>query len=409
MNELILITMAAALVMAGGCAAASPSPQSITFGDDLAFLGQHTEVIVLADPSGDARVAVSPAMQGRVFTSSADGTGGISFGWINRELIASGKTLEHMNGYGGEDRFWLGPEGGQFSIFFAKGVTFDFENWFTPAPIDTEPFELVSNTTGQATLRKTMRLENYSATVFDLTVDRQIRVLEREEAVVNLGIIPAEPIRLVCYESINQLTNSGANGWQKQTGLLSIWILGMYNPSPRTTVVVPFVAGPVAELGPIVNDTYFGKIPADRLQVKDGVLFFKCDGMQRGKIGLTPQRAKNVLGSFDDANNVLTIVQYNKPAGVTDYVNSMWQLQEHPYRGDTINSYNDGPTEPGGKPMGPFYELETSSAAAALQPGQTIRHVHRTYHLQGSEKQLDAVAQSVLGVSIAQIKSAFAR
>ena len=32
-----------------------------------------------------------------------------------------------MNGFGGEDRFWLGPEGGQFSIFFKKDDPFDLE------------------------------------------------------------------------------------------------------------------------------------------------------------------------------------------------------------------------------------------------------------------------------------------
>ena len=55
----------------------------------------------------------------------AAGDTGASFGWINRQLIASGKLLPHMNAFGGEDRFWMGPEGGQFSIFFAPGVKFD--------------------------------------------------------------------------------------------------------------------------------------------------------------------------------------------------------------------------------------------------------------------------------------------
>ena len=41
------------------------------------------------------------------------------------DIIASGKTQPHINVYGGEDRFWLGPEGGQFSIFFAKDAKFD--------------------------------------------------------------------------------------------------------------------------------------------------------------------------------------------------------------------------------------------------------------------------------------------
>jgi hypothetical protein len=36
------------------------------------------------------------------------------FGWINRKLIASRKIQPHINVFGGEDRFWIGPEGGQF-------------------------------------------------------------------------------------------------------------------------------------------------------------------------------------------------------------------------------------------------------------------------------------------------------
>ncbi|MBE3095890.1 MAG: hypothetical protein IMZ44_02025, partial [Planctomycetes bacterium] len=127
------------LAVAGGCAAQRPAGPS--FGDDLAFLKQHTNVIVLSDAAGQVQVAVSPALQGRVMTSTTGGLAGPSFGWINRDLMASGKKLEHFNPVGGEERFWLGPEGGQFSIYFAKGAAFDLEHWFVPAAIDTEPFD----------------------------------------------------------------------------------------------------------------------------------------------------------------------------------------------------------------------------------------------------------------------------
>src|SRR5882757_2555257 len=113
-----------------------------TFADDLAFLRKHTSVVLLADTAGQAQVAVAPAWQGRVMTSTAGGGTGTSYGWVNRDLIASGKFVPHINVFGGEDRFWLGPEGGQFSIFFAKDAKFDLEHWFTPAALDTEPFEV---------------------------------------------------------------------------------------------------------------------------------------------------------------------------------------------------------------------------------------------------------------------------
>jgi YhcH/YjgK/YiaL family protein len=99
-------------------------------------------------------------------------------------------------------------------------------------------------------------------------------------------------------------------------------------------------------------------------------------------------------------------VQFTQPAGVTDYVNSLWKLQDDPYAGDAANSYNDGPPAPGEKPLGPFYELESSSPAAALAPNASLPHVHRTIHLTGPESALDGVARSVLGVGLAGITSA---
>ena len=114
-----------------------------------------------------------------------------------------------------------------------------------------------------------------------------------------------------------------------------------------------------------------------------------------------------VCGSYDEAAGVLTIVQYTLPFGVTDYVNSMWELQEKPFGGDTVNSYNDGPPAPGKKPLGPFYELESSSPALALAPNASASHVHRTFHFQGPEEALAPLAQVALGVSLADIKAAF--
>jgi hypothetical protein len=301
----------------------------------------------------------------------------------------------------------MGPEGGQFAIFFEKGDPFDFKYWQTPAVIDTEPFDIVSKTKTQAAFRKKASLTNFSGTAFEIQIDRIIKLLNTEQAAKLLKIIIPDSVNVVCYESDNKITNISDQPWKKETGLLSIWILGMFKHSPETTVVIPFVSGSDDQLGQKVNDEYFGKVPADRLIVKDDVLFFKADGQFRSKIGLSPQRAKPIAGSYDAAGNTLTLVQYTKPAGATDYVNSMWQLQDKPYAGDVVNSYNDGPAEPGKEPLGPFYELETSSPVNELQPDESLSHIHRTYHIQGSQADLDAIAKETLGVSIDQIKNAF--
>jgi hypothetical protein len=221
-----------------------------------------------------------------------------------------------------------------------------------------------------------------------------------------LGLAIETTVKSVAFETVNEIKNTGSNPWKKEAGLLSIWILGMFNASPETTVAIPFIKGDEMALGPIVNDTYFGKVPEERLVVKEGVMFFAADANYRSKIGVSPSRSKPVMGSYDAVNRVLTIVQFTLPVGVTDYVNSMWEIQEEPYGGDAVNSYNDGPPEPGAAQLGRFYELETSSPALALQPGQVGKHIHRTYHFQGSESDLDSIARKTLGVSIEEIKSA---
>ena len=383
----------------------SPRASTASFGDDVAFLKKHVDVIVLSDKKGAAKAAVSAAYQGRVMTSTAGSDEGLSFGWINRELIASGKFLPHINAFGGEDRFWLGPEGGQFSIFFAKGAKFELADWFTPAPIDTLPFRVVQTSQDRARFAAEFALTNYSGTHFDVAIDRQIRLLGRAAAWKNLGTKEVDGVSLVAFESKNTLKNAGANAWTKESGLLSIWILGMFTPSPSTTIVVPIVPGPESELGVKVTSDYFGAHPPDRLVVKEDVIYLSGDGNYRSKIGISPMRSKAVLGSYDAQNRVLTVVQFSQPEGVTDYVNSLWKLQENPYGGDAANSYNDGPPAPGAKPLGPFYELESSSPAAALRPGKSLTHIHRTIHLSGEESALDTVARATLGVSIAEIKA----
>jgi hypothetical protein len=377
-----------------------------TFSEDVAFLKKHADTIVLSDGAGSAQVAVVPAWQGRVMTSTAGGGGGASLGWINRELIASGKIQPHINVFGGEDRFWLGPEGGQFSIFFAPGAKFVLADWQTPAALDTLPYTLVQKSETLAQFAVTFALTNYSGARFDVQVDRKVALLPSDRAWKALGVSPAPSVSLVAYETDNRITNAGRLPWRKETGLLSVWILGMFNPSPTTTIVVPIKPGSDAELGAKVTSDYFGSVPPERLVVKESVIFFSGDGQFRSKIGVNPRRSKGVLGSYDAGSRVLTIVQFTQPEGAADYVNSLWKLQEKPFAGDAANSYNDGPPAPGAKPLGPFYELESSSPAAALEPGKSLTHVHRTLHLSGPEPALDVVAKATLGVSLADVRAA---
>jgi hypothetical protein len=176
----------------------------------------------------------------------------------------------------------------------------------------------------------------------------------------------------------------------------------MLNASHETTVALPYKQGDSSQLGKIVTDDYFGKVPVDRLTVNNGLILFKADADHRSKIGISPKRAIPVVASYDAVNNVLTIAQFSLPQGATDYVNSLWKMQDDPFSGDAVNSYNDGPIDT--KQMGRFYEIESSSPAAALKPGETLKHIHRTIHLNGSKEQLNKISQKLLGVDVDVIR-----
>ena len=372
-----------------------------TYGYDLRFLQKYLKPIELKDEF--AAVLIAPQYQGRVMTSTSSGLNGFSYGWINHDLIASGKVQPHINAYGGEERLWLGPEGGQFSIFFAQGVPFDVEHWQTPSSLDTEEFDVVSVKSREAVFNKKIKLTNYAGFIFDLEVTRKVTLLKSSEVATGLNQELPNGVRVVAFETDNRIKNSSPRAWMPETGALSIWLLGMMNPSPEVTIVLPYKKG---DFGTIVKDDYFGKVPAERLIIADNVIFFKADGKLRSKIGLSPKRALPVIGSYDAANKILTIVETTIDPTAAEYVNSSWKIQKDPFAGDVINSYNDGPMADGSQ-MGPFYELESSSKAAFLKPGESLGHIQRTFHFGGDEKALSEISVKKLGVTIDEIKKVF--
>ena len=196
--------------------------------------------------------------------------------------------------------------------------------------------------------------------------------------------------------------------WESTTGTVSIWMLAMLTPSDSGVVVVPYIQGDEKVLGKIATTNYFGEIPPDRIKTENGILFFKVDGKHRSKLGLSEKRATTVAGSYDAIHKVLTILQFSKPATTSGYINQLWEIQKAPFKGDVINTYNDGPLADGSQ-MGPFYELESSSPAAFLSPGECLTHTQRIFHFTGNEAKLSLISGKVFGVSIEQIKTAFAK
>lgn len=403
---------ASAVIMASSCQQNKKSDSSTEktvnttykagqFGYDLQFLQKYDSVLILSNESGLGQILVSPKYQGKVFTSTADGPDGKSFGWVNYKAF-SAPVDPHMNAYGGEDRLWLGPEGGPFSLYFEKGNEMVYDHWKTPSAIDTEAWTLLSSNGNSASMEKTAELKNYAGTVLTMKLNREVKMLSNSQIESDLGIKLNDQIKSVGFSTLNGITNTGKDAWTKETGAPCLWSLDMFMPSDSTVILVPYQE---AAKGKVATTDYFGEIDKDRISYKDGILYFKADGKSRGKLGLSPARAKTIAGSYDLEHGVLTVTKFSVDSSKT-YLNQEWTTEKDPFLGDAVNAYNDGPLEDGGQ-MGPFYEIESVSPAAFLKPSEKLEHTHNVYHFIGDKEQIASLLKTLFNITVQDIQSAF--
>jgi hypothetical protein len=395
------------MVLSGFSAPASLMAQEQeSYGAIRDFLVAHTNVVELTGEQGQ-RVAICPEYQGRVMTSTTSDLNGRSLGWVNKSFIEAGVRDPHFSNYGGEDRLWLGPEGGPFSLWFAPGAEQKLTNWLTPPALNDGAFKIVSDKEEPYyRLSRQMKFTNAAKTSFDLDVVREIRYQAPHQfgkifGSETLAALTTAKLRMVGFQTINTITNRGP-AMTRDKGLVAIWSLGQFPAGPQTHIIIPYRGGEISDLGPIVNADYFGVIPADRLRVGAEAIWFLGDGKFRSKVGVSQARARPAVASIDMERGLLTLVHFSMPKDPKEfgYVNNSWGRQEEPYRGDVVNSYNDGPPEPGRPALGGFYEIESLSPAAQLPTGKSITHTQTTFHIEGDAASLARIARAALGVDI---------
>ncbi|MDR0574437.1 MAG: hypothetical protein LBG96_10490 [Tannerella sp.] len=377
-----------------------------SFGYDLNYLSEKDEgLIVLKSDDEKAQVILSAKYQGKVFTSTANGPEGNSHGFVNYNFFDAGIVDEHMNCFGGEDRLWLGPEGGRYSIYFEPGKEQAYENWRTPKAIDIEEWKVSRATAKEAVFVKEIEQMNYLGSLLNIAIERKVSLLSNSDIAGKLQIEIPEGVNGVAYETANTIANGNDFEWTPETGTVCIWMLDMFNPSEEAVTVIPYHTGDEMELGKVATSDYFGEIPADRLIDDNGILYFKTDGKSRGKLGMNVKRTKSVAGNYDPLAKRLTIVTFGTDPGAA-YLNQEWNPARDPLVGDALNAYNDGPLEDGSM-MGPFLELESCSPAAFLKPGESLSHRHNVFHFTGEEASLSPVAEKLLGVTLEKIRTIF--
>jgi hypothetical protein len=348
----------------------------VSFDQAVAAVGK-TDAIVLSGEGG-SKVLVSPRYQGRVMTTKVGGVD--SLGFVCLDEIAEGETHPSFNNFGGQDRFWIGPEAGQYGIYFPAGADLKRDIWKVPADFNQGPFTVVEKTGEKVGLIPARRLKE------ELHVD-----------------LPAG-VRYAGSYSDNSMANAGDRRWDKESGLINIWILGQFAPGDHAVIIAPIKPGS----GPSYRDeTYFGKVPPDRLKLLGNAVLFRADAKKEGKFGVPQARTNGLAGSFDFDKDLLVVVQFDVPSEPALFGNSAWVKQQpDPYSGDLFQTYNSD--APSGKPPGryAFYELESVSPSRELGPGESVRHRQATYCFQGDHAGLKRLAREILGVDLDEVRKA---
>lgn len=180
----------------------------------------RNEAVVLNARRGAASVLVAPGLVGRVMCSTFDRNRGLANAWINKSGIERGKVDPVFNNFGGEERFWLAPEGGPFGLVFGRKDS-KFENYCVQAGMTTTEYGVLSQDDRSVSMQADLSLENHSGTMFDLRVQRRISLLEFcPYTQVSRGVLQAAG-----FQSENTVMNTGTKAWTEEGGTIAMWCL----------------------------------------------------------------------------------------------------------------------------------------------------------------------------------------
>ncbi len=379
-----------------------------SIGQEMAFLSKYNvEVKVLRND--ESMLIYSPKYQGRVLTSAFGDEKSPSIGWYNREVLGFGNVDLRKSIVGGEDVFVIGPEGGDSSIYFEQGALFTEENRKQPEMISSKSWKVVSSSKTQVRFESEGEIVNARGKKFNVKAEREVSLLSRSDVAKILGIEIPTNLKLVAFQSMNKLTNVGANDWTETFGMLNMGTKSCFNANKTVNTFVPFRPGDASKLGDVVRDNVFdsalgASLSADRISVNDDYIRFKCDGMHMSGIGVSARRSEGIVLSYDDKNSILTIILYIKPSGNRAYFPVSWRNSQAGFDGDAISVFNNGPASKNIYYADMFYEIATHSPALNLSKGKSQFHLQRTFHFHGSEYDLDLLAYKLTGISLKQLR-----
>jgi hypothetical protein len=373
------------------------------FADVIALLRDtNNETVILQGPQNNHRLVVAPQLVGRVMASTMTGDQGTIQGWVNQSALEAGAVDPVFNNYGGEERFWLGPDGTSQGLFFRK-KPFTWDNFYVPEPMSAQLFETIALAPDHhsITMQARWKLSNLMGAKFHFEITRTITILDACPYANGLG----DKINYIGFQSDNLVRNVSSSPITPDTGAVSMWLLGNFMQHRRNILILPLTPSPISPALSPIRDEYFrffcagGKLPENRLQNSAGFSLIKADGAFGAKFGIAKTGLIDRLGAIDLDADELIIIDYDFYPDM-DYLTNYWREADNLLDGDAANISIAGP--PSSHPVIPEslgYELETLSPGLFLAPGQSFHFRNRTFRFSGPQNAIDLVCHRHLHAS----------
>lgn len=362
----------------------------------------NTYVLLRGTRDPGTVVVAAPSLVGRVLCTGIDGLEGETESYILPDEIRKGHRPSGpggtWNNFGGEERVWLAPEGGRFSLFFPEGEAQTMDTYTVPEPLNSTRFQTVegSESRDSVTCMASISLTSVRGTVYEIRMIRRVRLLEGSPFSMGYG----DRVRVVGFETSTTVFNAGDAAWTRETGAPAIWTLGQFKAGKRRIVVVPYRRGQTGSDQDAVSTENFRLLNPGGTQgltayfrVDQQCVLFRVNGGAQTKLEFPHKTATGRIGAVDLAHPVLTIVE-SRVYPELDYVAGYaLPYSGDPYDGGASSSFvlSRESTIP------PFFEMESCSPALFLQPGESYEHVSRTYHIRGPLGPLRSICHRHLG------------
>lgn len=137
------------------------------FSDAVQLLSDSGKTTYVLNSPGQGRpVLVCPALAGRVIGTTCDVNSGELGGFLDADAFLHGMK-DIWDNWGGEERYWLCPEGGQFGLMF-QGRENCFANYVVQPGINSQEYEVVdvARTCDSLTMQADFELVNAAGTRF---------------------------------------------------------------------------------------------------------------------------------------------------------------------------------------------------------------------------------------------------